>query len=74
MKRKMHIYLTLFFAFILGSHRGFVALWTDPTAEPDVVFPYSVTSLPPADQAELEKGIVIDSKEELHRLLEDYLS
>lgn len=72
--KQIPIYLTLIFAFILGSHEGFVALWRSPGGEPDQVFPYSVSSLPRADQQRLEKGIVIESREELMRLLEDYLS
>lgn len=72
--RHIYMYLTLFFTFIIGSHEGFVALWKSPGGEPDQVFPYSVASLPPEDQKRLEKGIVIDSKEELIQLLEDYLS
>lgn len=67
-------YLTLFFAFLLGTHDGFVALWISPGAAPDRIFPYSVSSLPPEDQIRLEKGIQINTKEELLALLEDYLS
>lgn len=72
--RYLSIYLTLFFAFLLGSHEGFVALWTQPGGEPAYVFPYSVSSLPTEDQKRLETGIPIESEETLIRLLEDYLS
>jgi hypothetical protein len=68
------IYLTLFFAFLLGSHEGFVALWVTPGSEPVRVFPYAVSSLPPADQQRLLKGISIESEADLIALLEDYLS
>jgi hypothetical protein len=72
--RRVCVYLTLFSAFLLGSHRGFLALWINGDVEPVQVFPYSVASLPPADQQSLEKGIRIDSREELAAILEDYLS
>ena len=72
--RHRYWYLTLFFTFLLGSHKGFIALWTSPGGEPDHIFPYSVSSLPPADQKRLEAGIEIRSEEELLALLEDYLS
>ena len=71
---RQYLYLTLFFAFLLGSHNGFVALWKDSDPEPLQVFPYQVTSLPVEDQKLLEKGIRIESTGELMRLLEDYLS
>jgi hypothetical protein len=68
------VYLTLFFTFLLGSHEGFIALWTSPGGNPIQVFPYSVASLPPEDQKRLEAGISLDSEEALIGLLEDYLS
>lgn len=67
-------YLTLIFLIILGSYNGYVALFQQGRAEPVQIFPYSVTSLPPADQALLDQGIVIGSLEQLQMLLEDYLS
>lgn len=68
------MYLTLLFAFLLGTHEGFVALWEEGRPDPVKVFPYTVRSLPYADQAMLEKGIPIASREQLNYLLEDYLS
>ena len=68
------VYLALFWAFLLGSHEGFVALWIPPNLEPVKVFPYSVSALPPADQQLLKNGILVESKEKLDSLLEDYLS
>ena len=72
--RYRQIYLALVFAFLIGNHKGFIALWKDPAGEPAIVFPYSVASLPPEDQRLLEKGIYLESEVELNRLLEDYLS
>ena len=67
-------YLALIFAIILGSYNGYVALFQQGRAAPLQVFPYSVTSLPPADQALLKKGIPIGRRKQLQMLLEDYLS
>ena len=72
--RYRQIYLALVFAFLIGNHKGFIALWRDGAGEPAIVFPYSVASLPAEDQKLLEKGICLESEAELIRLLEDYLS
>lgn len=75
MKHLHHIICGIFLlGFMLGVHDGRVALWKEDDPQPIRIFPYRVTSLPPADQRALEKGIVIEAKEQLHRLLEDYLS
>lgn len=75
MKRKRwYGYLTLILAFLIGNYNGYIALWTDGAKEPTKVFPYSVTSLPPADQEKVNAGIRVDSPDDLKQLLEDYLS
>lgn len=68
------ICLTLLWGFLLGSYNGYIALWQGDDPEPVKVFPYQTASVPAADQAALEKGISVDNKSELLRLLEDYLS
>ena len=73
-KKGRCIYIALFLAFLIGNYNGYIALWTENSKKPDMVFPYRVSSLPPADQAALEKGIELTSREELRQLLEDYLS
>ncbi|MBR6596257.1 MAG: hypothetical protein IKK72_06805 [Oscillospiraceae bacterium] len=72
--RYRQFYLTLLLAFLIGNHKGFIALWRDNAGDPSIVFPYSVASLPLQDQQLVNKGIYLQSEEELHRLLEDYLS
>ena len=62
------------FGFLLGVQNGMVALWQDGKPEPIRVFPYSVSNLPSDDQKALEAGIHLNSKLELIRLIEDYLS
>ena len=64
----------LAFGFLLGVQNGLVALWEDGKAEPIRVFPYQVSNLPQKDQQALERGIHLDNKLQLIRLIEDYLS
>ena len=66
--------LLLALGFILGTHNGYVALWSKGKAQPDRVYPYRVSTLPPADQQALRKGIHAENILELTQLLEDYLS
>lgn len=59
---------------VLGSFRGYVALFDKGNAEPRMVYPYAIASLPRADQDALETGISVRGEEELRQMLEDYLS
>lgn len=59
---------------ILGCWKGYVALFEKGGTEPKQIFPTMVTSLPPADQAALENGIIVRNERDLQQLLEDYLS
>ena len=60
--------------FILGSHNGYLALWTGDTIDPDRIYPYRISMLPPEDQKALAKGVPAKDILELTQLLEDYLS
>lgn len=60
--------------FLLGIHNGRVALWKEPDPEPMKVFPYPVSALPNEVRQALEKGIRIDSMEDLDKLLENFCS
>ena len=73
MNRKSTISLLLAFGFLLGVHDGFIALWKDGCAEPQV-FPYRASLLPDADRRLLEQGVRVEDSSELEQLLEDYLS
>lgn len=64
----------LMFTFLLGSYKGYLALWQDNDPEPKQIYPCAVASLPDADREALEKGIYIGTNDELSRRLEDYLS
>lgn len=72
-KRKFFSLILLLYV-VLGTWRGYIALFDRDAAEPRQIFPNPVSSLPPADQAALEKGIVIRNDRALQQLLEDYLS
>lgn len=72
--RRSCLYLALVWAFLLGSRDGFLTLWIPPNPVPAVTFPCRISSLPPADQALLEEGIRVESREELMALLEDFVS
>lgn len=74
MRKNHYLYCILVFGFILGIHNGNIALWKEPDPQPIRVFPYAVSSLPPADQRALEQGICVQDQATLHRLLQDYLS
>ena len=76
MHRMTHRILTLVLAlgFILGSFRGYVALFDEGSPEPRQVYPYQIAVLPPVDQAALEKGIPVRNDKQLQHLLEDLLS
>jgi len=59
---------------VLGSWKGYVALFDKGQSEPKQIFPYQVASLPPDDQAALENGIIVRNDRQLQQLLEDFLS
>ncbi len=65
--------LALCFSFMLGIRDGRVALWKNDDPEPATVFPYPVSMLPEDARNALAKGIRIESEEELHKLIEQYL-
>ena len=60
--------------FLLGSFRGYVALWDEDRPDPIQIFPCPVENLPEEDRQALEKGVPARSRLELDRLMEDYLS
>lgn len=74
MKIKNLVISTLLLGYILGIHNDKLALWKDDDPEPIKIFPFSVTSLPKADQNALRHGIKIKDKEGLMHIIEDYLS
>ena len=75
MKQKYIQFLTIpALMFLLGSHKGYLALWKEDSPEPCQIFPVKVASLPEADRHALSEGIIARSDLELSSLLEDFLS
>ena len=72
--RRSIAYLLLYGMFLLGSHKGYLALWKEDRPEPFQIFPVNVDTLPEADRKMLEQGIPARSETELSSLLEDFLS
>lgn len=66
--------ILLLAAVVVGSWKGYLALFDQGAAEPKRIFPYSIEALPPADQEALQKGILVRNDRDLAQLLEDYLS
>ena len=73
-KSAKRLYLLMLFAFILGTHKGFLAVWKQGENNPCHIFSLKTNSLPQADQEFLNKGIPAPDLNALSRLLEDYLS
>ena len=74
MVRKKVFSIVLALYVVLGTWKGYVALFDKGKDEPRQIFPNTVASLPAEDQAALEKGIVVRNDRQLQQLLEDYLS
>ena len=72
--KQRRLSLALALGLILGSCRGYVALYEENSPQPRQVYPYRISTLPPQDQNALEEGIPIRSEKELAHLLEDFLS
>lgn len=71
-KKRLAVILMLYV--VLGTWKGYVALFEGSSSEPRQIFPNPVASLPLQDQAALEEGIVVRNDRDLQQLLEDYLS
>ena len=71
-KHALGAFLALYI--VLGCWKDHIAIFRDGSPEPYQIFPNKVSSLPPADQEALEKGIVVRNHRDLQQLLEDYLS
>ena len=70
-----HLILPLLaLVWVLGCHKGYLALYKDRSPEPFQIFPCPVENLPEQDQAELTQGIQIRTQEALDQILEDFLS
>ena len=71
-KRRFPYLLALYL--LLGSWKGYLALFEKGKEEPRQIFPCQISTLPEADQAALEEKIPIRNDRDLQQALEDYLS
>ena len=67
-------YIWLALALILGTHRGYLALWETGSPAPCKIYPYKAALLPPAEAQKLEEGIPILNESHLESLLSNYMS
>ncbi len=73
-KRLRNATMILLLGFLLGSYNGRLAVWKDDDPQPYRVYPCPVYLLPAKEQDALRKGIRIDSMDDLHAFLENFLS
>ena len=71
-KRTIPFLLALYL--LLGSWKGYVALFDSGKEEPRQIFPCPVDTLPEKDRLALEEKIPIRNQRDLQQALEDYLS
>ena len=71
-KRGFSLLLALYL--MLGTWKGYVALFEKDKEEPRQIFPCPVSSLPEADQEALSEKIPVRNARDLQQALEDYLS
>ena len=64
----------LLLGFLVGSYNGKLAGWKGDDPEPYRVYPCPVYLLPKQEREALEKGIRIDTMEDLGNFLENFLS
>ena len=74
MKLKKYQYYMILAGFLIGIHHGRIAIWQGEDPQPHTILPYPASLLPDADRKALEKGIRLESREELIRFMEDYCS
>ena len=68
------LWTLMLFGWILGIHRGYIALWDSGGSSPCAVYPYKAALLPPAEVSRLADGIAIRDEAQLQFLLTNYFS
>lgn len=66
--------MALCFSFLLGIKNGKVALWNQDDPNQVKVFPYPVSRLPKEARDALEKGVELESEQQLYDMVRDYLN
>lgn len=72
-QKKQFVFLLVLYL-LLGSWKGYVALFEKGKEEPNQIFPCPVDTLPESDQQSLQEKIPIRNARDLQQVLEDYLS
>ena len=73
-KWMIRILPALLLGFLIGNYNGRLAVWKEDDPEPYRIYPCPVYLLPRAERQMLQKGIRIDSMEDLSNFLENFLS
>lgn len=60
--------------YTLKDYNGRIALYVDQDTKPTEIYNIFTNSLPEADITELRHGISVHTRQELEKLLEDYIS
>lgn len=60
--------------YVVGVYKEKIAIFTQGDSVPIEIFDVYVTTLPPKDQKTLRKGVYVQGKAELKRMIEDYTS
>lgn len=74
MRKQKRFSALLLLYLVLGTWKGYIALFEGGKTEPRQIFPTQISSLPEVDQGALEKGIIVRNDRDLQALLDDYLS
>ena len=74
MMKKRWIPAILALYVVIGTWKGYVALYDQGAGEAKQIFPCPGEALPESDQQALEKGIIVRNQRDLQQLLEYYLS
>lgn len=74
MKATKQLCALLMLYVVLGSWKGYLAIFEKNEDEPRQIFPTLVSTLPPTDQKALEEGIIVRNQRDLEQLIEDYTS
>lgn len=71
---RKQILTLLLLGFLVGSYNGRLAVWKGDDPQPYRIYPCPVYLLPKEDRQALQRGIRIDSMEDLSNFLENFLS
>lgn len=64
----------LILGFLVGAYKGRLAVWKGDDPQPYRVYPCPVYLLPKEERNALQRGIRIDSMDDLAQFLENFLS